>query len=113
MKMIGGYFTEIANIILVIEAQSSTEIVEKFIAMGILADIDNIIGQTLQDVEIDKECASANIEYKNEGDIENTKDILTAFKNQDINVGELILSLFGLFFYKLIRFIYFILYYYF
>lgn len=79
MKMMGGYLTEFVNILLVIESKTSAEVVQNFIAMGIIAEIDNIIGATLKNVNIEEECGNANIYYKKEGDVNTMKDILTKF----------------------------------
>ena len=43
----GGYLTECVNILLMLESESSAEVVQNFIAMGVIADIDNIIGANL------------------------------------------------------------------
>ena len=113
MKMLGGYLTEFVNILLVLESTSSTDVVQNFIAMGILADIDNIIGATLKGINIDEECANANIFYKKMGDLYSSSDILIDFKDKKISLLNFTMSMFGLFFYKFIRFVYFVLYFYF
>ena len=62
--MMGGYLTEWVNILLMLESESSAEVVQNFIAMGVIADVDNIIGATLKNVDIEEECGNANIYYK-------------------------------------------------
>lgn len=81
--------------------------------MGILADIDNIIGATLKGIDIEQECANANIFYKKKGDLYSSSDMLIDFKNKKISMLNFCMSMFGLFFYKFIRFVYFIFYFYF
>ena len=63
MKWIGGIFTEIVNIIIIIRSESVTDIVKDFIALGIIAEIDDYVGKSLKLVDLEEEIDQAKIEY--------------------------------------------------
>ena len=79
MKLLGGFLTECVNILLVLESKTSTDVVKNFIAMGILAEIDNIIGATLKNVDIEDECGNANIYYRKQRDLISFTSILANY----------------------------------
>ena len=43
MKLLGGFLSEIANILLIIESPEIQEVVKDFISLLIIAEIDNIM----------------------------------------------------------------------
>ena len=85
MKLLGGFLTECINIMLVMESKTSTDVVKNFVAMGILAEIDNIIGATLKNVDLEDECGNANIYYKKQQDLISFKIILTNYIEKKIS----------------------------
>ena len=63
MKFFGGFFTELVNIIIMIRSESVTDIVKDFIALGIIAEIDDYVGKSLKLVDLEQEIDEAKIEY--------------------------------------------------
>ena len=63
MKWIGGIFTEIVNIIIIIRSESVTDIVKDVIALGIISEIDDYVGKSLKLVDLEEEIDQAKIEY--------------------------------------------------
>ena len=43
MKLIGGLFAELVNILLIVESEQITNVIKDFIALGIIAEIDDIM----------------------------------------------------------------------
>jgi len=43
MKLCGGFFAEVVNILLIVESESIVNVVKDFIALGIIAEIDDIM----------------------------------------------------------------------
>jgi len=55
MKFLGGFLTELFNIFLIIESEQITDVVKDFIALGIIAEIDNIMVLSVGAANIDHE----------------------------------------------------------
>ena len=70
MKIITGLLTEWVNIIILTESTSIQDVVANFIAMGILCEIDNMIGDSLPFANIEEEINAENLFYKKKGDLE-------------------------------------------
>ncbi len=43
MKLSGGFFAEFVNILLIVESETIIDVVKDFIALGVIAEIDNIM----------------------------------------------------------------------
>ena len=43
MKLCGGFFAEVVNILLIMESRRIVDVVKDFIALGIIAEVDNIM----------------------------------------------------------------------
>jgi hypothetical protein len=63
MKWMGGIFTEIVNIIIIIRSETVTDVVKDFIALGIIAEIDDYVGKSLKLVDLEEEIDKAEIKY--------------------------------------------------
>ena len=48
MKILGGLFTEIINVGIIITSTTVTDIVKDFIALGIISEIDDYMGKALK-----------------------------------------------------------------
>ena len=55
MKIFGGAQCELSNVMLMLNSQTVQDIVKDFIALGIIAEIDNIILGSINGVEAEKE----------------------------------------------------------
>jgi hypothetical protein len=70
MKIITGLLTEWVNIIILTESKLIKDVVANFIAMGILCEIDNMIGESLPFANIEEEVNKQHLLYKKKGDLE-------------------------------------------
>jgi hypothetical protein len=51
MKLLGAFFTELLNLIVIISSPRVDDVVKDFIAFAIIAEIDDILGKTLKSVD--------------------------------------------------------------
>ena len=61
MKLVGGLFTEFINILVIVQSSSIEDVVKDFIAFGIIAEIDNLLSDTLRGYDVDKTIEEANV----------------------------------------------------
>ena len=64
MKLIGGFITEIANIIVIVESSSAIFVVKDFIALGSIAEIDNMMYGTLKDIDFEEDKEHELLKYR-------------------------------------------------
>ena len=65
MKLIGGFITEIMNINLICQSTSIEDVVKDFIALGIIAEIDNLMAMSIsfKGEQMSEQIKNANITY--------------------------------------------------
>lgn len=49
LKLLGGVLTELINIYIIIQAESIEDVVKDFIALGIIAEIDNLMSLSIKE----------------------------------------------------------------
>jgi hypothetical protein len=63
MKLFGAFFTEFINMVKITTAGTVDDVVKDFIAFAIIAEIDNILGQTLKSVDKKDSLDSQDVKY--------------------------------------------------
>ena len=64
MQLFGGLFTELANVVILAESLNKKDIVTDYIALGIIAEIDNLMIMTVRSVNFEQEKENLNLKYK-------------------------------------------------
>ncbi len=92
MKLFGAWMTEIANIFLICKQKDNTDVVMNFIALGIIAEIDNIYASRLFEFKCAKVLEEENLPIIHKGGIPGHEE------NVWIKLEKFLYSLFKLFF---------------
>ena len=111
--MITGLFTEILCILVLLETDGVSNVVQNYIGLGILAEIDAMFAESLKAVDVEGELSEADFWYEKKPDLEILMKTLESYKQDKIHWVVLGSRLCGLGIYKMIKFIYVIIYYYF
>jgi phosphatidate phosphatase APP1 len=62
MKVSAGLYTEIVNIIVIVQSESVQDVVQNYVGFGIISDIDNMISDSIFQLDTD-EILRAQIMY--------------------------------------------------
>ena len=62
MKLCGGFFAEVVNILLIMESRRIVDVVKDFIALGVIAEIDNIMILSVG-AEVNREVENMKLYY--------------------------------------------------
>lgn len=62
LKLFGGILTEFINIYIIIQSESTEDVVKDFIALGIVAEIDNLMSMSIKESLV-REVAESDITY--------------------------------------------------
>ena len=116
MKLVGGFSTEVINLFKMAQSTTVGDIVKDFIAFGIIAEIDDLIVLTIKGVDIEAIMTSSelNISYNDEESKLTLKDLKNNIDYKSIAGVANSLAQFVFFVvYKLTKFIYIGIYFYF
>ena len=118
MKLFGAFFTEFINMVKITTAGTVDDVVKDFIAFAIIAEIDNILGQTLKSVDKKDSLDSQDVKYdkklESKSFLQHCEDFIAR-----VNCGASRENMEGVFiflamvFYKLVNTVYIIFYFYF
>ena len=64
LQIIAGFATEWCNMINIIDADNVIDVVKDFIALGIIAEIDNVMLLTVKHIEFEKEVEELDFQVK-------------------------------------------------
>lgn len=80
MKMIAGFMTEAVNIMIIVKSRTTYDILYDFVALKVIAEIDDIMAQTLrmEKINVDEEIEEAHNKHTYES--KNRKDIMAEYK---------------------------------
>ena len=70
MKFLGVFFTEIVNIYLIAITSDISDVIMNFIAFGVIADIDDIVGSSITEINCEEE-AEVSVMYDKKQTYEN------------------------------------------
>ena len=60
-QLSSAFFCEFVNFISILQSETLADVIKDYIAFGIIAEIDNILGSIMFSVDIQKEIEQANI----------------------------------------------------
>ena len=113
LKLGGGILTELINIYIIIQAESIEDVVKDFIALGIVAEIDNLMSLSIRESLV-REVAESNITYPIwVNQIQDIRLIVKKWTEGKHSHFSMVQQSLGMMFFRTLDFIYVVLYFYF
>ena len=114
LKILGSLAAEIGNLLIIVRLTSIAAVVRGYASMAIVANADNIMAKTLQELDIGGEMGSIPLYFKRMSRVYDDWEQIKEWRNErKLSCFKRIFLTINLLIYRCIRFFYICVYYYF